>query len=1267
MKKLCLIISLMLIISSFCCEAVFAQDGYVSILSSSCSSLDDNIDNAVNKNLSNLETSSTKVPGETVIMAKGTFANTSTLGDNDYLQFNVNNDLNSGNYDYAVVEFDVLLDAEKNSVSVMFNLPSKSSSMCRVFIENEVNIKNVWESYKGGLRSNAFVSKSEWHKVSVAIPMYGSNIVDAETGILKDEYKNVRIFVEGKEATYGPKKIELPLTVKPSNVFSENGSIKIGFATQGKTTQNYEAYIDNISIKGYVGADLPFDKPQPKTTEIVSNADFMSGRSLSDISAVTLEGVSYTSVLKGAKQATYTLTDEQKESIAKDDVMLLEAVVRTDGGGGKISFDINKTDGNFYLSNDSYNMYIDSADSGKNLYYTTPSWSRISMPYISEGNENSIKIDMTENTMIASVTLSKVIEKENDSNGNVKINDFVMFERSGMYDLSGAEEKAVTETFDKTISAATDTVCSFDGQYLYTVGGGSLYISSLENPEKPSVVGKLTGLGALRQIALSDKNPDILIVTGRQCGVTFIDVRDKSNPKKIGRYDTIEFATGICISGDYMFIANRVFGVEIADISDYTNVSEEKRAEDGIYKNAQAKEIAIARCGEAQSCTVNSGILYAGLWGEHRIDMFDLRTDISNPKKIGEIRLSGKGDGMTVEEKDGKTYLYAATGHHTYQPASGTEIRKNLQVGQGNGFDIFDVTDIINNGANGNQIHLSTVRADGRFSYSLYDYWSVKRAEKNGKDYIYFGSSLNGFYIYDVTDKSAPKRVSHTVLNISGGTKLTGEIIPYDQTDFTRSPVCGFDTVNGYVYVGGTLSGVYVLNSDFASKKSLMATDTVFTGTDSFYNLSLPDGIADVTYYRKSDEQIQSAKVVRTDGNDYIVAACGTGGIKIFDNNLNVINTYPANDMVSDVYIVGDTLYAADGQAGLRFFKIEGTSLSEIGTPFIRSSESYPVKEVIVTSDKKWAVIQAGLRVQVVNVSNPDNPTFYNQLGASVYIRPIMQGFIKDTNAYGAEYDRYAVAYGYNKKGYLVDFSEENPIITGFGSVSAAGIGGGLAVYSDGKTIIATGVGSDITRYLIIDGYSDFANITSSYKFPWKNRVYKNADDNLPDVLSGKPYIFGNIMVVSDMLEGYVSVINISDIKNPKTVSSFKINGTPNIAYATDDYVILTLGYQGIAKITFDKSSAKTDFAKSGITVSNENGIISTYAKVGLTDDKSAKFIAVKYKKDGAVSGVEFLTEINYGSVSEKFEIANSEGYTKIFLLNSDIIAPLSECKTVKQ
>ena len=99
-------------------------------------------------------------------------------------------------------------------------------------------------------------------------------------------------------------------------------------------------------------------------------------------------------------------------------------------------------------------------------------------------------------------------------------------------------------------------------------------------------------------------------------------------------------------------------------------------------------------------------------------------------------------------------------------------------------------------------------------------------------------------------------------------------------------------------------------------------------------------------------------------------------------------------------------------------------------------------------------------------------------------------------------------------------------------------------------------------------------------------------------------YIFGNIMVVSDMLEGYVSVINISDIKNPKTVSSFKINGTPNIAYATDDYVILTLGYQGIAKITFDKSSAKTDFAKSGITVSNENGIISTYAKVGLTDDK---------------------------------------------------------------
>ena len=1276
MRKFWLFVCVMFVFTSVCPSYVFSADGYTVVRQSGCDGIDDGIDD-VKKTSLDISAASDIIADDKVIAAKGTFSGTSTTSDKDYLEFSVNDNLNSGNYDYAIVEFDALLKGEKNSLAVTFNIPSKSNNICKAYIENAENAKNVWSGYNGGLRTNAFVTGGEWHKIAVAIPMYGDNITDSSTKILKDEYKNVRIFVDGKEGKYGPKIIELPTIAKPLTVFKANAGIRIGFDTQGTTTTNYETYINNVSIKGYVGAKLEYDKDDPtpdpdpdpepepstETEEIVSNDDFMSGRTLSDIESAALEGKVFEKALSGG-QIEYALTDAQKSKISDGDVMILEAYVRTKDKGGKIAFDVIGADGKSYMQNDSNDLYIDESDNGKNLYYITSSWSRISMPYISGADESTLKIDTDENTYIASVTLSKPVEKQLDAAGKTVINDFIMYEKSGMYDLSGAAENVLTKTFDSSITAVCDTVLSPDGKYLYTVGGGALYISSLEDPENPKVIGKINNLGALRQIAIPEKNPDLLVVTGRQCGVTLIDIYDKTNPKKAAKYDSIEYATGLCIWGDYMFVADRVFGVEIVDISDFTNVTEESKKDGTAYKNALSKQLAIARCGEAQSCRVYDGILYAGLWGEHRIDMFDLRNDISNPVKIAEIKLSGKGDGMAVSVKDSKTYLYAATGHHTGTYPGGTDTRANLQAGQGNGFDIFDVTDIVANGKNGKAEYLSTVRADGRFSYSLYDYWSVKYAQNNGREYIYFGSSLNGFYIYDVTDKTAPKRLSHTVMNVKGGTKLTSGLIPYDQTEYTRSPVCGFDTLDGYIYIGGTVSGVYVQKDSLAYRAEYETCDISPAVTDSFYNLSLPEGIGDTVFYRKSDEQFQSARVYAKDGAEYIFAACGTGGIKVFDTNLNVLYTYPSKDITSDIYIAGNTLYAADGQAGLRFFAIgDDAHLTEIGKAYNYEGASSPIKQVVVTSDGKWAVMQAGLRMQIANVSDVNNPKFAAKPSATVYTRQIMDGFVKDTDADGNEYDRFAVVYGHTKAGVLIDFAQDTPKITQFGSVAAAGINGGLSVAKDGKTVIASGVGSAATRYLIVDGYKDFNNISSSYKIPWTNRVQKTDGDNLPQNMVGKSYINGDIMTVSDMIGGTVSMIDISDIENPKALAWFKANGTPNISYASDSCIILTLGYQGIVKINLDKSD-DIRFAKSGINIANENGALS--AAANNFSDNTARVIAARYTQDGALESVEFLKDVQPQSKSEVFEINNNGGYTKIFLMGADTIYPLCPGKTIK-
>ena len=294
----------MFVFTSMCPSYVFSADGYTVVRQSGCNALDDGIDKVVKRNLDDISAASGIIADDKVIAAKGTFSETSATSDNNYLEFSVNNNLNSGNYDYAIVEFDALLKGEKNSLAVTFRIPSKSDkNICKAYIENAENANNVWSSYNGGLRTNAFVTRGEWHKIAVAIPMYGDNITDSSTKILKDEYKNVRIFVDGKEGRYGPKRIELPLISKPLDVFKADAGIRIGFDTQGTTTTNYETYINNVSIKGYVGAKLEYDKddptpdpdPAPKpsteTKEIVSNNDFMSGRTAGSLrGASAIEG-----------------------------------------------------------------------------------------------------------------------------------------------------------------------------------------------------------------------------------------------------------------------------------------------------------------------------------------------------------------------------------------------------------------------------------------------------------------------------------------------------------------------------------------------------------------------------------------------------------------------------------------------------------------------------------------------------------------------------------------------------------------------------------------------------------------------------------------------------------------------------------------------------------------------------------------------------------------------------------------------------------------
>ena len=59
----------------------------------------------------------------------------------------------------------------------------------------------------------------------------------------------------------------------------------------------------------------------------------------------------------------------------------------------------------------------------------------------------------------------------------------------------------------------------------------------------PKPIGKLTGLGNVRQIVVARFR--LAYIGSREDGLFVVDVSDPSLPRLIGRHDTIEFATGL--------------------------------------------------------------------------------------------------------------------------------------------------------------------------------------------------------------------------------------------------------------------------------------------------------------------------------------------------------------------------------------------------------------------------------------------------------------------------------------------------------------------------------------------------------------------------------------------------------------------------------------------------------------------------------------------------------------------------------------------------
>ncbi len=653
--------------------------------------------------------------------------------------------------------------------------------------------------------------------------------------------------------------------------------------------------------------------------------------------------------------------------------------------------------------------------------------------------------------------------------------------------------------------------------YLYALQGRSLKILSLADPAHPELVGMLGDLGNLRQIAVRGT---AAFITAREDGLFVVDVSDPASPRLITRYDTVEFATGIEVQDGFAFIACRWFGVEIVDVSSPAN----------------PRHVANVRVGEAQSCEVCDGFLYAGAWEERRVAICDVRNPAA-PRQVATVALGGRGDGVCV--RDG--ILYAATGHH--QPGSSLRT-DDPRYGTGNGMDIFDVSDPTH------PRHLSRVQLDWRFYYGWPDTWRVKVAFP----YAYPSHTYNGVFVLDVSDPCAPKELAQIRIPLSPGDPCYRELsmasknglrqplLPFDPKEKLYSPVCGLVATDGILYLAGLFSGLHVCQSPELARQESVPSGQRLAGGGDFHAVdvaamgrSLQPFVKGVAHYRPGG-QVYAA----VEENGFVYTACGTGGIVVLDQELRPLVTHTTAGFALDVQVVGDVLYVAEGSAGLACYRIDGVKMALLG----RYPCSQPVRQVRVTPDGRRAVIQVGGSVyEVVDVADAANPRLIRTekgWGGLIYYRQMCNGFISG---------RYTCGTWCAGRTFMLDCGTDEP--TPLPDVT------GVMPDMEAGGYCPCGPYALVTRD---GGYSYYRPGDPDEELP----VYRLADGS---TFYGKPTCHGNLLVACNRISGEVTVVDISRLAEPRLLARFTVSGNPDCASIGEHAILVPAGYQGVFRL----------------------------------------------------------------------------------------------------
>lgn len=356
------------------------------------------------------------------------------------------------------------------------------------------------------------------------------------------------------------------------------------------------------------------------------------------------------------------------------------------------------------------------------------------------------------------------------------------------------------------------------GNYAYLTNDlGELYIINIKDKSDPRIIGKYPEVDSANIIITQGDYAYISYtewISGEEdfyteCGIKIVDIRDKENPVTIGDYQTGEnnrkFVFGMYIEGDYAYINSSVY----LDGSEYST-----------------------------------------------LEIVDIK-DKNSPALIGSIEVEGSPSAVWVQ--DG--YAYINLNYYDYEEEDYTGQSKLLVI------DIEDKENPVLTGQCDVPSNSWGIYVSGDYGYTS----SNISGEEDGD----FTDSL--VQIIDITDKSDPKLLGSSI--IPGG-------------------AWELDRISDYIYVSSLEGGIFAIN--ISNPDSPVIADRLFTGGTS-YDITIEgnygyiaDGFEGLVIARLSESSSSDGMVIE---NDPSINKMPSASISIF------------GDLFSDYYSTRNPVY----------------------------------------------------------------------------------------------------------------------------------------------------------------------------------------------------------------------------------------------------------------------------------------------------------------------------------------------------------------------